>query len=1199
MDISGYLNEICSLAASGQATEHSYRPALERLFKSIDDNLTVINEPKRLVDVGAVDFVFNRRGIAFGWCEAKDLFKDIQKFKSGDYSKEQKERYKKGFPNLIYTNGTDFEFIVKGEVTGFVSIADLVPTLPARPTEFPLLEMLLKDFASQTPISINTAKQLAEMMAGKAGLIKDRIGRSLLADTEASQNTDLVGQFQAFKTHLIHDITINDFADIYAETIAYGLFAARLHDTESPDTFDRAEALELLPKSNPFLRSLFVYIAGPNLDDRLRGIIDDLCQVFKACDVPALMQDFGKWSARNDPFLHFYETFLAEYNPAKRKARGVWYTPEPVVNFIVRAVDDVLKTEFNLPRGIANTSKIQIDWDTGQNDPKTGKPVTIKKDVHRVQILDPATGTGTFLAETIKQIAAQVKHIAPAMWSSYVERDLIPRLHGFELLMASYAMCHMKLDMMLTDMGYKPSANPPRLNVFLTNSLEEGEKLEQNLFGLARDITEEGRKASEIKNDMPIMCVIGNPPYSGESANKGDWIMGLMEAYKKEPGGKERLNERNPKWINDDYVKFIRFAEHMIEKTGEGILGFITNHGYLDNPTFRGMRWHLLKTFDKIFVLDLHGNSKKKEVSPDGSPDKNIFDILPGVAIIIAVKHRTPSEQNQELAQVFYGDLWGGRAQKNDALWAGDLKALSFQFLENKPTQFPFVPRNYDVEDQYAVGFSIAELMPVNSVGVVTARDSLTIDLDKDQLWKRVKDFTISDAETLRERYALGKDARDWAVEYAKSDVAANYSQQNLIPIAYRPFDTRWTYYTGNSRGFQCYPRSSVMQNLARHKNVALVVGRQGQVVGDMPWNVGFVVEAINDFNLFYRGGGLVFACYLYPEEGTLETERRVNFDPKIYAEIKAKAGLSSPVRGGGPSQTVEGAGPSNATPDLGPPPSVAAQLPPPHNGEDLADAEITAKAGLQPSPPLGGEGRTAQPDGERGESADGRAKAHPLGMAHRSGPLSPNPSPPEGGEGSLPDELRVFDYIYGVLHSPDYRATYAQFLKIDFPRIPYPPSPEVFAHVAEKGGALRRLHLMEDAAIGATPYPFKGDGDNAVVKPAFAVSSSPSTRDGEGDRPQGGGGAPPSVAGATATSPSQVDGEEQMGRVMINPDQYFENVPAVAWEFHIGGYQPAQKWLKDRKGRALSFDDVVHYQKIIKILIETDRIMKEIKLPL
>ena len=410
--------------------------------------------------------------------------------------------------------------------------------LPAYTDQFPRLEMLLKDFASQTPISINTAKQLAEMMAGKAVIIKDIMGNALVADKEAGISTELTDQYEGFKTSLIHDITIADFADVYAETIAYGLFAARLHDT-SIDTFNRAEALELLPKSNPFLRNLFVYIAGPNLDDRLRRMIDDLCDVFRACDVGALMQDFGKFTARNDPFLHFYETFLAEYNPAKRKARGVWYTPEPVVNFIVRAVDDVLKTEFGLPMGLADTSKISIDWDSGQNDAK-GKPVMTKKDVHRVQILDPATGTGTFLAEAIKQIAAQVKDVAPAMWSSYVERDLIPRLHGFELLMASYAMCHMKLDMMLTDMGYKPSATPPRLGVYLTNSLEEGERVEQTL-PFARWLSEEAKGANTIKRDTPIMCVIGNPPYSGESANKGEWIMGLMEAYKKEPGGKAPL----------------------------------------------------------------------------------------------------------------------------------------------------------------------------------------------------------------------------------------------------------------------------------------------------------------------------------------------------------------------------------------------------------------------------------------------------------------------------------------------------------------------------------------------------------------------------------------------------------------------------------------------------------------------------------
>lgn len=1039
MDINSYLGEIRSLASSGQATEHSYRPALERLFKSIDDNLTVINEPKQSA-VGAPDFVFARNGVSVGWCEAKDLHKDITKFKTGDYGREQKERYKKGLPNLIYTNGTDFEFIVKGEVTGFVSIADLIPTLPARPQEFPRLEMLLKDFASQTPISINTAKQLAEMMAGKAVIIKDIMGNALVADKEAGEATDLSGQYEGFKLALIHDITIADFADIYAETIAYGLFAARLHDS-SLDSFNRAEALELLPKSNPFLRNLFVYIAGPNLDDRLRRMIDDLCDVFRACDVGALMQDFGKFTARNDPFLHFYETFLAEYNPAKRKARGVWYTPEPVVNFIVRAVDDVLKTEFGLPMGLADTSKISIDWDSGQNDAK-GKPVMVKKDVHRVQILDPATGTGTFLAEAIKQIAAQVKDVAPAMWSSYVERDLIPRLHGFELLMASYAMCHMKLDMMLTDMGYKPSSSPPRLGVYLTNSLEEGERVEQTL-PFARWLSEEAKGANTIKRDTPIMCVIGNPPYSGESANKGEWIMGLMEAYKKEPGGKIKLNERNPKWINKDEHKFIRLAEHLIEKNGEGILGFISSHGYLSDPTLRGMRWRLLDTFDKIYVIDLHGNGNKKEVCPDGSPDKNVFDILQGVSIIVAVKRKQPGVG---LADVFHSDLWGSRSSKYDWLWQGGAPSTK---LDVREPNYSFVPRENDLEAVYRDGFYLADLMPTNSVGIVTARDALTIDMDKSLLWQRVQDFSVLDADAAREKYQLGPDAQDWKAKDAIADVAAKLSEKKLTQVTYRPFDHRWTYYTGTARGFHCRPRSEVMQHLVSAENLALIVPKQTkEQVGGLATKYLSGHKSFSAYDI-----SSIFPLYLYPEEGTLETERRVNFDPKIYAEIRERAGLSG------------------------------------------ADA----------------------------------------------------------------DELKVFDYIYGVLHSSDYRRTYAQFLKIDFPRIPYPVSPEIFAHVAKKGGQLRRLHLMEDAAIGATPYPFKGDGDNVVVKPALSDD----------------------------------------GRVMINPDQYFDGVPAVAWEFHIGGYQPAQKWLKDRKGRALSFDDVMHYQKIIKILTETDRIMKEVELPL
>jgi hypothetical protein len=840
MQIAAYLAQITATLATGVAKEHSYRPALAGLFASIADGLDVINEPSRIA-CGAPDFVIQRKKIPVGHVEAKDVPVDI--FKLTGPNKEQQQRYLKALPNLIYTNGIDFAFFRDGQPNGSLSIATLdAGRITPRPDQFEALAARLRDFAAQTPATITTAKHLAEMMAGKAIIIKDIMGRALAADIAATRLTDLVGQYQAFKANLIHDIEVADFADIYAETIAYGLFAARLHDT-TPDTFSRTEALELLPKSNPFLRSLFGYIAGIDLDDRIRWVIDELCDVFRAADLFAILKDFGKFTARNDPFLHFYETFLAEYNPAKRKARGVWYTPEPVVNFIVRAVDDVLKSEFGLADGLADTSRVTIDWDTGQTDPKNGKPVTIKKSVHRVQILDPATGTGTFLAEVIKLVAGRVQGIAPGQWSHYVESDLIPRLHGFELLMASYAMCHMKLDMILTELGYKPSANPPRLGVYLTNSLEEGERVEQSLFGLARAMAEEAKQASDIKRQTPIMCVIGNPPYSGESANKGAWIMGLMEAYKQEPGGQQRLQERNPKWINDDYVKFIRLAEHMIAKSGEGVLGFITNHGYLDNPTFRGMRWHLMHSFDRIHVIDLHGNAKKKEVAPDGSADSNVFDIMQGVAIIIAVKRRADGRKAKPLAEVFHGDLWGNRGGKCEALWNGALPTLAGQDAKSLQPHFLFVPRNHDVEEKYRLGFSVNSAFPVGVMGFQTHRDGFAIGWVYSEVYQRCQDLESIDQsdDVIRQIYTL-VDNRDWQLSDARSKIRQEKSwQSEIVTCHYRPLDNRFCHLSYVSMD---YPRKEMIQHGLGKNNLWIGVGRQGLAIGTTEWCLATVSES-------------------------------------------------------------------------------------------------------------------------------------------------------------------------------------------------------------------------------------------------------------------------------------------------------------------------------------------------------------------
>lgn len=1079
MNVAQYIAAVQKLVASGQTTEHSFRPVLNQLFDAVVAGVTAINEPKA-VKVGRPDFVFLREAgkgayITVGHCEAKDIGLDVNPKSMKDFNKSQFDRYVKALPNLIYTNGLDFRFYKNGELAREISIADYLMGVQPKPDQFDVLANQLRDFAKERLQTITNAESLAEMMAGKAVLIKDILHNTLKEDKDLQ--TELASQFKAFKDQLIHDLDVEEFSDIYAETIAYGMFAARLHD-ETKDTFTREEALALLPKSNPFLRNLFGYVAGPTLDDGIRRTVDELAEIFQATDLQKLFENFGKFTQRNDPFIHFYETFLAEYNPAKRKARGVWYTPEPVVNFIVRAVDDVLKTEFGLADGLADTSKITIDWDTGQTH--KGKPVIEKKEVHRVQILDPAAGTGTFLAEVIKQIAPKVKDIAPGQWSKYVETELIPRLHGFELLMASYAMCHMKLDMMLTQLGYKPTGtNAPRLGVYLTNSLEEGEKVNQTL-PFAQWLSNEAKQANTVKRDVPVMCVIGNPPYSGVSSNRGKWITQLIDAYKFEPGGKVRLQERSSKFINDDYVKFIRFAEYMIEKNGEGILGYITNHSYLVSPTFRGMRWHLQKTFDKLFVIDLHGSLLKNEVSPDGSVDQNVFDIQPGVCIVIGVKKR-PYKDNKN--SIFYGELWGSRESKYRRLWSEKYNVLSGNLLDYNFSNNSFSLLDYTMHSEFERGFNIRSLFLKSVIGMQTGKDSVLIAQTKKQI-----------LENVNKEYGCG------------------IADQYIREISYRPFDDRWVVFA-YSNTYQKYdgpkmpgsyrPRYDIQRHLLE-SNFAILSPRQ---LGLSEYRHSFITNKIAEMCVvsnFTKEQNVVFPLYLYPEEGSLDQTRRVNMDPKIRKAIEDAA--------------------------MGAPPS-------------------SLWRGIE------GGGR------ERSEPAKNLTDNR---KDFREATPAPNPSPKGGGGqvGTRPDEVAIFDYIYGVLHCPAYRETYREFLKIDFPRIPYPPSPEVFWDVSAKGTALRRLHLMDDAVIGEAPYPFTGEGGSVVGKVEF--------------RP----------VGAT-------------GRVYVNEEQCFENVPEVAWNFYIGGYQPAQKWLKDRKGRELSFDDIKHYRKIIKILTETDRIMKTIEMPL
>ncbi len=1032
MNIKSFVAEVQKIYTTGVATEHSYRSALQHLFSSIEQEVTALNEPKR-VECGAPDFLINRGKLVIGHVEAKDVDKDLSTLRGAEA--EQKQRYLDAFPNLIYTNCLTFEFYRDGDLINRISIADFGLRISPKPDQFAVLQHHLKDFAAQRPQTITSPERLVEIMAGKAVLIKTVLFNALREDKNLQ--TELVGQYEAFREHLIHNITREDFADIYAETVAYGMFAARLHDDTLGD-FGRREAMELIPKSNPFLRALFTYIAGPSLDERIKWIIDDLGDVFQATNITQILTNLGSMTGRADPFLHFYETFLAKYNPKKRKARGVWYTPEPVVNFIVRAVDHVLTTTFSLPLGLADTSKVTVDLDNGQNGQRgtgqlaeTQKTPVENKQLHRVQILDPATGTGTFLAEVIKQIAPKIKNVAKGIWSQYIETNLIPRLHGFELLMASYAMCHMKLDMVLAQLGYVPSGAPPRLSVYLTNSLEEAESDNQTL-PFARWLSNEVKQANAVKRDMPIMCVIGNPPYNASSKNTNDWILQQVSRYKVGLGEK-KVN------LDDDYIKFLRLSEHFIEKTGRGIVAMITNNSFLDGVSHRLMRKHLLQTFDNIYVLNLHGDIRNESTA--GKKDANVFDIRQGVAISIMV--RKDGESGKD-ASIVYGDLVGSRVEKYQTLEELTIASNRFRPIPVLSPNYRFKRETNGARDTYEQGVPLNELFLTYSSGVQTKKDKVCVAMDRAALARVVKDFQELDAETLRTKYEIPKDGRDWTISAAKADVRNNEGQ--IIQFLYKPFDVRFLYYTGQAKGFVAYPRRDVMQHMVHHDNIALISNRQN--VRNYFSFVG-VTRTVCNHGTFYlgnRGQDYCFPLYLYPTSEELEQHRRANFREELFAKV----------------------------------------------------VEIAT-----------------------------------------------------GGDGKEPTELDVFDYVYGVLHSGRYREQFADSLRLDFPRIPWPESPLVFWRVVDGGRRLRRLHLMEEAEPGKSDYPFVGEGDAVIGVPRF-----------------------------------------RRGKVWINNRQGFENIPKSAWEFPVGGYQPAQTWLKARKGRQLSFDDIVHYQKVIKVLLDTGGIV-------
>lgn len=1063
-EIGNYLRNITKRLQAGGQTEMSYRTDFQVLLRELlPRDIAITEEAQGTSNIGRPDFTLTKAGRPIGYIETKDIGdRDLEGRSLNGGNKEQFDRYKSSLQNIIFTDYLRFLYFRDGELVMEVSIATLTADRKAKPLElsFGQFTEMLKAFTEYQGVPISSATQLAQLMARKAWLMCDVMEQALTEDLKRAEQAEMVGklytsdllqQLASFRSLLIEDMPARDFSDVYAQSVTYGLFAARFNDP-TLDDFSRQEAAELIPRTNPFLRRLFNHIAGPDVDRRILWVLDELVEIFKSCDLHKILEDFNRSDWRDDPIIHFYEDFLSIYDSRLRKERGVWYTPQPVVHYIIGAVDTLLQTHFGLAKGLADPTIIKVEQE--RPDALRGGKKKYQIPYHRVQILDPATGTGTFLAETIRQIYAKFEG-QKGLWQSYVTDHLIPRLNGFELMMASYAIAHLKLDMVLKSTGYDTKgADQSRFRIYLTNSLEEAHPDTGTLW-INTLLSNEAIEANHIKRDTPVMVVVGNPPYSGESANKNEWIATQMEAYKMEPGGKKRLKERNPKWLNDDYVKFIRYGEYMVEKTGYGILAYINPHGFLDNPTFRGMRWHLLQTFDEIYVLDLHGNARKKETTPDGGKDENVFNIMQGVSINLFVK--SGKKKKGELAKVHHRDLYGLRQEKFDWLLSHPFDATLYNEVATTAPNYFFIPTDERGREEYESGFSLPELMKVNNVGVVTARDKFLVDTDKLSLQNRIEDFfSLRDYE-IAEKYDL-KESKSWKIKSAQSDNTLDYSK--LTPLQYRPFDSRYIYY---DLKLVERARYEVMQHFIKGNNLGLVFKKGFPLTQSAPIGV---TKSIIDFRSWsapgMQGGDYVAPLYLYNDDGLFgESGKRVpNLDEGIVVKI----------------------------------------------------AE--------------GIGRRFVPE-----------------VTGEEGTFAP---------------IDLLDYIYGVLYHPEYQSRYFEFLKVDFPRIPYPESGELFDSYRVIGKELRELHLMEHlpASIGVT-YPEAGDN--------------------------------------TVTQYKWSDGE-----VWINKQQYFGGVTEEVWNYYIGGYQPAQKWLKDRRNTALTYDEITHYQRIIYALGATIELQQQLaQLPL
>ena len=903
---------------------------------------------------------------------------------------------------------------------------------------------------------IKTSQQLAIRLADLARSIRKRANNVLAVESDKGP---LRKMHAAIKEALIHDLSTDDFVDMYAQTISYGLLTARI---SRPAGLVADNLADMVPVTNPFLKDMletFLKVGGRKgkIDFDELGV-NEVVQLLRDADMEAVLRDFGDRNPQEDPVIHFYELFLKEYDAKKRMQRGVFYTPRPVVSFIVRSVHETLQKEFGIEDGLADT----ITWgDMARRNKALTIPQGTSPNHPFVQILDPATGTGTFLVEAIDVIQKTMEgrwkkqgHMPlefQRMWNEYVPKHLLPRLHGFELMMAPYAIAHMKIGLKLYETGYEFKSSE-RAQVYLTNTLEEPKDFSDRFEFDVPALAHEARAANTVKLSSVDTVVIGNPPYSKLSQNRNKWIDSLMEVFKVSIKNEEVQRQA----LSDDYVKFLCYASHRLSRSGVGVLGMITNNGYLDGPLFRDMRSHLVEQFNGLSILNLNGDSRKRA---SDQVDENVFDIQQGVAVFIGAG--TASRDDQ---RTFYGSQTGLRNTKFAFLISQSARQACATPISPSPEQYYLLPRESSLPKEWQFATPITEIfaggtragrmLPFNGAALATRHDEFAIAYTKSELVEKIRTFLDKklSREDVEGRFRLCTSSH-FDFDRARR-VKEDQAVESIRPILYRPFDSCWVVYHPLLIG---EPRPDVMHHLL-HKNLALLTTRR---VTGRPYDNVFVTDGLVEYKAATHDRNTqVFPLYLYRNE----------------------------IRDG------------------------AALL-------------------------WGNEGK----GGRRPNLSDGLFSTLSKQYGSRSGELDPD---------------AILSYIYAVLYSPSYRLRYAAQLGEDYARVLWPHDRELWLKLSELGGNLIALHLLKSPKLDEIANIYSGPLRPEVEKVSYARKTV------------------------------WLDKEQTCG---------FKGVPEAVWEFHIGGYQVCEKWLKDRKGRTLSKGDIDHYNKIVVALSDTIRLMKKI----